>query len=364
MQEISPSQPTRPGDRPRIAALTEIVAAATAVIAALIVCSCIILVRSRLRSGDKAIETSTLPATSARPPMLQTLSQVVRGPQTESVDSHNVSNSRHTPWQPQSTPSRSVKAATHVHAANHRRRRFQLPWRWRRHAVAKLGSDDVQSDNPGSLYAAVAARPGAHESSGSGISTVRANTAVRQVDTHPAGSQSDSGHITVSVGMALSMYDTAVAAREATFVQQKARLTSELDYMRQHDERFLGYYAVLPWTERREGGQGVVQFMRNTRSEVFVAVKFFLSRSAYDTEMQLYKVDVLRSMMPAIRMELKNSDNQERNSRGYPWPPCLVLEKGESLQEWKARTQPALSTILDVRLVPHHFWRILVHILL
>ena len=122
--------------------------------------------------------------------------------------------------------------------------------------------------------------------------------------------------------------------------------------MRRRDERFLGQYAVLSWTERREGGQGVVQFMRNTRAEIFVAVKFFLSHKAYDTEMQLYKVDVLRSMMPAIRLELRNGDNVERSSRGYPWPPCIVLEKGESLQEWKARTQPAFSTILDVRSLP------------
>eukprot|EP00892_Ulva_mutabilis_P003554 jgi/Ulvmu1/1570/UM110_0033.1 len=150
-----------------------------------------------------------------------------------------------------------------------------------------------------------------------------------------------------SVSVATSAYNTAVAAGETSIMQRKERLMTELDGMRARDEQFLGRFAVLPWTERREGGQGVVQCMRSTRTEQFVAVKFFCSRAVYDTELQLYKVDVLRSMMPAIQMEMGNADGAARNSRGYPWPPCIVLEKGESLQEWKAKTQPEFSTIID-----------------
>ena len=171
-------------------------------------------------------------------------------------------------------------------------------------------------------------------------------------DVQPCGADSDFTGFTTSAGAASTMYHTALDGK-TPFVQQKAKLITELDHMRRHNELFLGQYAVLPWTERREGGQGVVQFMRSTRAEEFVAVKFFLSDTAYATEMQLYTVDVLRSMMPAIRMELRNADAAECSSRGYPWPPCIVLEKGESLQEWKARTQPAFSTILDVRPLVH-----------
>eukprot|EP00892_Ulva_mutabilis_P005644 jgi/Ulvmu1/3451/UM016_0071.1 len=144
-----------------------------------------------------------------------------------------------------------------------------------------------------------------------------------------------------------TVFNTEVATAETTFAQQKERLTKELDSMRAREEQFLGQFAVLPWTERREGGQGVVQFMRCTRTDEAVAVKFFLSSSAYHTEVQLYKVQVLRSMMPAIKMEVGNVDGAERNKHGYPWPPCIVLEKGESLQEWKAKTHPAFSTIVD-----------------
>ena len=171
-------------------------------------------------------------------------------------------------------------------------------------------------------------------------------------DVQPYGADSDFTGFTTSATAASTMYHTLLDSK-TPFVQQKAKLITELDHMRRHNELFLGQYALLPWTERREGGQGVVQFMRSTRAEEFVAVKFFLSDTAYETEMRLYKVDVLRSMMPAIRMELRNADAAERSSRGYPWPPCIVLEKGESLQEWKARTQPAFSTILDVRPLLH-----------
>ena len=156
-------------------------------------------------------------------------------------------------------------------------------------------------------------------------------------------------NITTSVATATTAYNTSVSAGETSFEQQKERLKTELDHMRRRSENFLRQYAVMPWTERREGGQGVVQFMRSARTEEAVAVKFFLSRKAFDAELELYQVDVLRSMMPAIRLEMNNADGTERNSRGYPWPPCIVIEKGESLQEWKAKTKPAFSTVVDVR---------------
>ena len=35
--------------------------------------------------------------------------------------------------------------------------------------------------------------------------------------------------------------------------------------------------------------------------------------------------------------------------RGRPWPPCIVMEKGESLQDWSNRAEPDLFTSLAVR---------------
>eukprot|EP00892_Ulva_mutabilis_P005563 jgi/Ulvmu1/3379/UM158_0002.1 len=166
-------------------------------------------------------------------------------------------------------------------------------------------------------------------------------------DVPPFRSTSSVNWAAISVAIVTATMTIAVACVGCyQFAQQKEQLTKELDRMRRHNELFLRQFAVLPWTQRREGGQGVVQFMRSTRTEESVAVKFFLSHAAFNAELELYKVDVLRSMMPAIRLGL-SCEAEERSSRGYAWPPCIVIEKGESLQEWKAKTQPAFSTIVD-----------------
>ena len=164
-----------------------------------------------------------------------------------------------------------------------------------------------------------------------------------------AGVRSSTGGVTTSFAAVTTAYNTAAAASETAVEERKERLRTELDHMRRRGELFLDHYMVLPWTERREGGQGIVQFMRCTRTDKAVATKFFLSRRGFETELELYEVDILRSMMPAVQLTLSNSNAADRNSRGYPWPPCIVLEKGESLQEWKAKTKPAFSTIVDVR---------------
>ena len=204
---------------------------------------------------------------------------------------------------------------------------------------------------PGSLFRGpVSSTPGQSMHSSGTPSWGQAPTGLTTTAPSDAASAGARSNITTSVGTATSVYNTSVSASETTVTQQKERLTTELDHMRRHNEQFLRQFVVLPWTERREGGQGVVQFMRSARTEEAVAVKFFLSRSAFDAELELYQVDVLRSMMPAVRLELSNADAAERNSRGYPWPPCIVIEKGESLQEWKAKTQPAFTTIVDVRM--------------
>eukprot|EP00892_Ulva_mutabilis_P008436 jgi/Ulvmu1/5965/UM026_0088.1 len=144
-----------------------------------------------------------------------------------------------------------------------------------------------------------------------------------------------------------SAYSSTVAALESSAAQQRGRLTAELDSMRHRGEKFLERFVVLSCMERREGGQAVVQFVRCSRHDEPAAVKFFLSRAAFDTEVALYGVPELRSIMPAKLAEAGNSDGAERNSRGYPWPPCIIIEKGESLQEWKACTKPAFTTIVD-----------------
>ena len=105
-------------------------------------------------------------------------------------------------------------------------------------------------------------------------------------------------------------------------------------------------YRVLSPREQREGGQGVVQFMRWARTEEPVAVKFFLSQATFDKEMQLYVEDSLRSMMPVMREAVRAG--QVKNRSGYMFPAFVVLERGESLQDWRRNVMPQTATVVDV----------------
>ena len=56
----------------------------------------------------------------------------------------------------------------------------------------------------------------------------------------------------------------------------------------------------------------------------------------------------LRSMMPAIKGFVGNEAHNARSASGYEWPPCIIIERGESLQEWAQREQHDFVTILQV----------------
>jgi len=110
-------------------------------------------------------------------------------------------------------------------------------------------------------------------------------------------------------------------------------------------------YRVLSPREQREGGQGVVHFMRWARTEEPVAVKFFLSQVAFDEEMQLYAEERLRSMMPVMRDAMRAGE--VKSFSGYAFPAFVVLERGESLQDWRRIVQPRITTVVDVCSPPH-----------
>ena len=62
----------------------------------------------------------------------------------------------------------------------------------------------------------------------------------------------------------------------------------------------------------------------------------------------LYEVPALRSMMPTIKGFVGNEAHDARSLSGYEWPPCIIIERGESLQEWAQREQHDFVTILQV----------------
>lgn len=131
----------------------------------------------------------------------------------------------------------------------------------------------------------------------------------------------------------------------------KRRLQHELILMCDRQEQFMGAYRVLSPVEQREGGQGLVQFMRWAHTEEPVAVKFFLSQATFDEEMQLYAEERLRSMMPVMRDAMRAGE--VKSFSGYAFPAFVVLERGESLQDWRRIVQPRITTVVDVRSPPH-----------
>jgi hypothetical protein len=80
------------------------------------------------------------------------------------------------------------------------------------------------------------------------------------------------------------------------------------------------------------------------------AVKFYAVRNAFERERLLYMDPALRPMMPATRALIGNYNGAVCGPNGYRFPPCIIIEKGESLKEWARReAQPDFITTMQVR---------------
>ena len=131
-------------------------------------------------------------------------------------------------------------------------------------------------------------------------------------------------------------------------------------------------------------GQAVVQFCRGIDDRHY-AIKFFLDHDAFLTEASLFAAcfPYLRSTVSPLvgaradaTIEAADSDTSISNvplsqfaarflpqvealcdstakdlvdPRGRAMPPCIIMEKGESLQDWSNRAEPDLFTALAVR---------------
>jgi hypothetical protein len=65
-------------------------------------------------------------------------------------------------------------------------------------------------------------------------------------------------------------------------------------------------------------------------------VKFMASQCQGHLELQV------RNIVP-------NDDEGFVDASGYPLPPCIVMERGESLDVWAARAKPDRSQAFSVR---------------
>ena len=59
-----------------------------------------------------------------------------------------------------------------------------------------------------------------------------------------------------------------------------------------------------------------------------------MDRSAFQHERDLYEDTALKSMMPATLAINDNQAGQCRTPYGYVFPPYVIIERGQSLDEW------------------------------
>jgi hypothetical protein len=89
----------------------------------------------------------------------------------------------------------------------------------------------------------------------------------------------------------------------------------------------------------------VVQFARHEVSELEYAIKFFVSMAAFNDESEQYtnKDNPLIDFLPRLHALVQDSDGHFKDAFGDTMPPCIVMERGESLDKWVQRNQRAMD---------------------
>jgi hypothetical protein len=83
----------------------------------------------------------------------------------------------------------------------------------------------------------------------------------------------------------------------------------------------------------------VVQFAKHRLNDLEYAIKFYLSHSAFQDEANLFLNDEnpLGQFLPEVRDIVSNENGRFVDAFGAPMPPCISMEKGESLDMWSSR---------------------------
>jgi hypothetical protein len=83
-------------------------------------------------------------------------------------------------------------------------------------------------------------------------------------------------------------------------------------------------------------GQAVVQIVEDGRTRLQYAMKFFLSRTAFLQEKDLYisPEQPLGRFLPQLHSIIEESSRTLKDRFGNTLPCCIVMEKGEALHLW------------------------------
>ena len=80
------------------------------------------------------------------------------------------------------------------------------------------------------------------------------------------------------------------------------------------------------------------------------AIKFYLDRKGFESERELYTESELKAMMPATLAVEDNASGDCKTPYGYVFPPFVIIERGESLDEWsRDNANKDIVTIFQVR---------------
>jgi hypothetical protein len=101
-------------------------------------------------------------------------------------------------------------------------------------------------------------------------------------------------------------------------------------------------------------GQAIVQFAQDRRTKIEYAAKFFVSAVAFADEAALYTDpdNPLGEFLPQLRNLVDNASGEMLDARGRPFPPCIVMEKGESLDVWRKRSRDGLDMVTGLQVCP------------
>jgi hypothetical protein len=102
---------------------------------------------------------------------------------------------------------------------------------------------------------------------------------------HSNTMSSSAGHQADNVNQL--QYTMATAINTVNAPDLRGQLENALDNMAQTQTPFLGRYVMLSSANRRQGGQGVVQFARGVHDGEEYAIKFFTHRPAFLCEFEL-----------------------------------------------------------------------------
>eukprot|EP00892_Ulva_mutabilis_P003267 jgi/Ulvmu1/1311/UM011_0039.1 len=162
---------------------------------------------------------------------------------------------------------------------------------------------------------------------------------------HPRGS---TAALDTSTGVGDTTFAEFETDFEGTAPAADAGVHVKLDFLQAQlncfarDDVILERFSLLGPMHRRQGGQGVVAFARGAYDDLEYALKFFVHRSSFLAERDMYRCQALGRLLPRVYCDYDPAETPGVlcDARGRPLPPCLVMERGEGLADWSRRAKP------------------------